>query len=202
MPLPVVEPVPVVQVHTFTPAGLVVEVWEEALCIPLELDESEAAYIAGEELRRQWLASGGGPGKVFHGAAAMPGPVFVNLPGATSGTLGWQQSALNYLAPPVAPAPPAPPTRGHVSSPRATPLKSWMSTPYSIDGFNSLVFVVEGLSACHWGFTLDKIESSGVLRYRARSPKHSKPSVAARIRAALAEVFPGMASELWRLQVV
>ena len=41
-------------------------------------------------------------------------------------------------------------------------VKLWMSTPYTMDGFNSLAFVVEGLNACHWGLAVEKVEEVGV----------------------------------------
>jgi len=205
-----------VLVHTFGPGGKVGEEWEEALCIPLAFP---SLHLYKEVLAMRSVSAG------------------ITGQGLTG--LSWSQDAAlaEYVA--EDPMPRAAVAGGAVN---VSPPRPWAKATYSLDGFNSLQFVVDGLNACYRGLKLKKSKlytpaptptvphcthgyhahpgscptdgcASSAMFAVAKAMASLPPvvvefvantsgSVTEEIRSTLASVFPHVACEMWKLQVV
>lgn len=133
-----------VLVHTFGPGGKAGEEWEEALCIPLAFPNLKmyASLFAA-------LAALPDPSSRF-GASLGLGPGVAELK-----DLGWSQDAAlaEYVAEVSTRRAAVNDGYGTVTVP-PSPHRPWATVAYSLDGFNSLQFVVDGFNACCRGVKL------------------------------------------------
>ena len=210
------------RVVTHTPRGLVEEEWAEALCIPLELEQYNAfavlnpvRYVSGNEIH-----------------TALGNAMYEAVAGGAEGAARRRQSTEIYERPPWFMYTPKValntfvqqrlPKAAHLGrgAPMAAPMTATVAgTPYDLDRFNSVSFVVtvEAVNACRWKMTVTRLSQSlvqvasaigagGKSSLEWQGPqchvtvkKHSFSTVAHDIRDALAHVFPNLNSQLWKL---